>query len=359
MTSQVYNIPVVLPDLRKEESYHQIVDALEYLDAVACDIFNRISCRVAENRDQLSTINNRINIAQSKIDKLRSSSTKATRVFSSPKYPAPEKVFEYHSLYQEVVPGLQKVRKSRKEIESRLMEVTPEVLKSKSKPFILDLGLKRRGRSGTRNISGDPEQGEGLGSLPKHLPSVSSLLLFNTSENPYKKYVLLDPLSGAMTKTRDNIIEEENQLTEAPFSIVQGEELGTGPRDSIMYVPIMPELPELEVPETLPHLLHVADEFFTEDVGQSIAPSLVNAMVPELPNLADPGASEPPPPSTSHPPPPPDAGPPAPPPPPPPPTEPPPPPQDSSGDEEEPTDDGGDEQDGGRADLMAAIRNAG
>lgn len=47
MASQSYNVPVILPDLRKEESYLQIVDALEYLDAVANDVFNRITCRYA------------------------------------------------------------------------------------------------------------------------------------------------------------------------------------------------------------------------------------------------------------------------------------------------------------------------
>ena len=45
MAVQNYNMPVILPDLRREESYHQIVDALEYLDAVANDVFSRISCR--------------------------------------------------------------------------------------------------------------------------------------------------------------------------------------------------------------------------------------------------------------------------------------------------------------------------
>lgn len=42
---QPYSVPVILPDLRRQESYLQIVDALEYLDAVANDIFNRITCR--------------------------------------------------------------------------------------------------------------------------------------------------------------------------------------------------------------------------------------------------------------------------------------------------------------------------
>ncbi len=45
MAGHAYNVPVILSDLRKEESYRQIVDALEYLDAVSNDIFNRITCR--------------------------------------------------------------------------------------------------------------------------------------------------------------------------------------------------------------------------------------------------------------------------------------------------------------------------
>lgn len=65
--------------------------------------------RVAESRDQLVQINNRIFTAQAKIDKLRSASSKAARVFSSPKYPAPTKLTDYCSIYQDVHPRLQKV----------------------------------------------------------------------------------------------------------------------------------------------------------------------------------------------------------------------------------------------------------
>jgi hypothetical protein len=38
---------------------------------------------------------------------------------------------------------------------------------------------------------------EGLGRLPDNLDSVSSLLLFNSNENPYKAYRNLDNLTGA------------------------------------------------------------------------------------------------------------------------------------------------------------------
>ena len=255
------------------------------------------------------------------------------------------------------------VRKTRVQIDTRLPDVTSEVIKAKNK-LPIPLPMKRHGRERSND-----EKGEGLGSLPRYLPSVSSLLLFNTDENPYKKYVVLDPLEGAKTKTRDKIIEEENKLSEAPITITQGEELGRAQQDSIMYVPLMPELSQLDVPEMLPQLEYVAsDVFYTADVGASIAPSLANAAVPELPNLADPEApaAELPPVSGEPPPPPPPSGP-APPPPPPPPVDAPPLPAvgdqsgESSDDEEGgtssqlPSADPGDS----RANLMEAIRKAG
>lgn len=72
-------------------------------------INSRIFFRIAENRDQLTSLNNRIFTAQAKIDKLRSVSTKATLVFSSPKYPAPDRISDYHSIYEEVDSALNKV----------------------------------------------------------------------------------------------------------------------------------------------------------------------------------------------------------------------------------------------------------
>lgn len=284
---QMYHVPIILPDLRREESLTQIIDSLEYLQAVANDIFNRISNRVAENRDQLTAINNRINTCQAKVDKLRHRS-KATQVYATPKYPAPRNLNEYTSLFCNVNPHLQKIKRSKVSSDIRLPDVTNETMLAKTAYFKPKLATKasvRRKNMQKAAASDTAEaESEGLGSLPKHLPSVSSLLLFNTSENPYKKYVILDPLEGVKTKTRDTIKEEE--ISEAPYTITEGEELLRGNVDSVMYVPIMPELPELDVPLQLPHLPNVADDLFYEaDLGPSIAPSVAGSNVPELPTL--------------------------------------------------------------------------
>ena len=241
-----------------------------------------------------------------------------------------------------------------------------EVLKNKNKPYRLNLRRQRSRQE--RATMDDPEMGEGLGSLPKNLPSVSSLLLFNTTENPYKKYVLRDPLEGAKTKTRDNMAEEEDKLHDAPETITHGEKMDRGQKDSLMYVPLMPELPELDVPDSLPSLQYVAsDMYYQGDAGASIAPS-VASLIPELPSLADPDASvtqdtpklPPPVEDTSGPPPPP-------PPPPPAPVAAPPLPtvrEDAEGDSSDdeagpPPDQGDDDGDGDRSNLMDAIRKAG
>ena len=246
--------------------------------------------------------------------------------------------------------------------------MTEEGIRSKSKPFIFPIRTRQRLKV---QSSDDPEMGEGLGRLPRHLPSVSSLLLFNTAENPYKKYVVLDPLEGAKTKTRDKIGEDENKLSEAPVTITKGEELQHGQQDSIMYVPLMPELPELDVPEMLQLPYVASDMFFQGDSMASIAPSLANTNVPELPNLADPDAPAASAPASGAPPPPPadsGGGTGAPPPPPPPPAPPPveAPPLPPVGGSESDDEEGGvpegvpDEATGdGRATLMEAIRKAG
>ena len=89
MSHQVYNVPGISLDLRTEETVHQIVDSLAYLDQVANDVFSRIHNRVAENQSRLQKINDRVNLTQAKVDKIKGSN-KATKVFASAKYPAPD-----------------------------------------------------------------------------------------------------------------------------------------------------------------------------------------------------------------------------------------------------------------------------
>lgn len=196
---------------------------------------------------------------------------------------------------------LQRVRKNRNPIASRIQEVNKDIIEAKAKrhrgPSLNSAKKTREGNIDTDSDTDDTDTGisiedsdvlgEGLGSLPRHLPSVSSLLLFNSSDNPYRKYVLIDPLQGVKVKTRKKDDDNDDKLHEAPSSILHGEELERAPQDSTIYQPVMPDLPELEVPMSLPFLSHIADDItYDDDRGPSIAPSMAN--VPELPDLAGP-----------------------------------------------------------------------
>lgn len=41
LEGQVYSVPLIQPDLRREEAVHQIADALLYLETISTDIFTR------------------------------------------------------------------------------------------------------------------------------------------------------------------------------------------------------------------------------------------------------------------------------------------------------------------------------
>ena len=99
VTRVPYNVPTVPPDLRPEESVMVICDSLQYLEQVASDVFTRISTRVGENRAQLAKLNDRISVAQAKIDRIKGTN-RATRVFSSAKYPGTdEERKDYESIF--------------------------------------------------------------------------------------------------------------------------------------------------------------------------------------------------------------------------------------------------------------------
>ena len=175
MAEQRYSIPLIPTDVRREEAIHQICDALEQVDKIANDVFTRISVRVAENHNQLKNINERVSLAQAKIDSIKGSK-KATKVFSIPKYPAVVEEEQYKTVYTNAQNPPKSKRSSHK-IQSKHPVLDDKALKEKLQFF--NVQEKRGHRLGQTQ---DDE--EGLGRLPGHLQSISSLLLFNTTENP-------------------------------------------------------------------------------------------------------------------------------------------------------------------------------
>ncbi|KAG3292701.1 WASH complex subunit 1 [Ictidomys tridecemlineatus] len=275
LAGQTYSVPLIQPDLRREEAIQQVADALQYLQKVSGDIFSRISQRVELSRSQLQAIGERVSLAQAKIEKIKGSK-KAIKVFSSAKYPAPERLQEYGSIFTGAQdPGLQ--RRPRHRIQSKHRPLDERALQEKLKYFPVCVNTKPEP---------EDEAEEGLGGLPSNISSVSSLLLFNTTENLYKKYVFLDPLAGAVTKTHVMLgAETEEKLFDAPLSISKREQLEQQVPENYFYVPDLGQVPEIDVPSYLPDLPGIADDLmYSADLGPGIAPSAPGA-IPELPTF--------------------------------------------------------------------------
>lgn len=174
MSSQPFNIPGIPDDLRQDETIFQVADALEYLDKVANEIFNRIHSRVVNNSAQLQKINDRVSLAQARIDKIKGSN-KATTVLASPKYPSADHINLYETMFKND-DKMQLSKRMNYHVQAKHRIADESMIRDKMQYYHV--------KSGRRKKKNDESRGEGLGGLPKHIPSVSSLLLFNTSENP-------------------------------------------------------------------------------------------------------------------------------------------------------------------------------
>ncbi|KAM4733894.1 WASH complex subunit 1 [Anableps anableps] len=278
LEGQVYSVPLVQPELRREEAVLQIADALLYLEVISTDIFRRVSESVEKNRRQLQSVSDRIRLAQARVDKIKGSK-KATKVFSSAKYPAPDRLQDYSSIFTGAIDPSSQTRPRRK-IQNKLRAFDEKAWQEKLTYFPVCVGNKKKSEDETE---------EGLGSLPRNISSVSSLLLFNTTENLYKKYVFLDPLAGAVTKTHQTLeTEKEEKPFDAPLSITKREQLERQTAESYFYVPDLGQVPEIDVPSYLPDLPGIADDLsYSADLGPGFAPSGPNLNIPELPSFSE------------------------------------------------------------------------
>lgn len=100
----------------------------------------------------------------------------------------------------------------------------------------------------------------GLGPLPFSIPSVGSMLLFNSSINPYKDYQTLDNLiSGGREKKAEE--EVSKALASAPSTLLNGDALPDIQALDLLFKPSMGEMSNLALPENLP-LDFIASECF-------------------------------------------------------------------------------------------------
>lgn len=185
-TTQPYNVPVIAGDLRRAELVKQFADTFDYMDSISQDMFNRIAIRLNIYRAQLNKFNERIQHANTHIDRIKGSK-RAIQVHSSARYPVEQNRSTYKSIFEhdpdndDTKPPILHYNLFRlnetidkfadpNDKESKSNDDTLIVLKQYENNFI---------QKTKRNVL------TGLGKPPANIQSVVSFLKYNTQENPY------------------------------------------------------------------------------------------------------------------------------------------------------------------------------
>ncbi|KAF1336508.1 Carbon catabolite repressor protein, partial [Globisporangium splendens] len=298
-TTQVYAIERVYEDLRPQFVAKDVIKQLSQLDAVVGDIFNRLVHKVTLEKERVAAIDERIRVCQAKVNAIteRRTSNKPTTVFSTSKYPAPKVLPPTKTLFHDkpYADGPMIIPDADEDTHFLPADPLPPAQRGQLMTEVVDLYEKVNLYQEAQNTGVDMTQ-EGLGVLPEYIPSVGSVLLFNSGQNPYQTYTSWDNLLGTDYEEEE---EAQKELASAPKTLREGDELPSVSGLDYDFRPTLGANEDLskKLPANLP-LAGIVDYNY-EGANASIAPSLFQnkQALPDLPPVADfadaPSAMEP------------------------------------------------------------------
>lgn len=265
----------IIPDnLRHEETIVQIAEVLDDLDSTVSYIFNCVDKRLSQYSERLLNVRNRATKLEDRLQYLQTSlNLKAVKMFSAAKYPANHTYNEYQMVItpprktESKIPNVYKSSVSVKDIPE---PYSSSNCKTEDGKYAMSINLQEKLQF--YHVRSKPNKEPWLSennkeSFPPHLSSVSALMLFNGADNPYEKSV----------KQLTHWLKDKQQIEDAPNSIVQPWDFSeTDLSSSYLYTPTLGEVPQINVPLTLPDLPGIVDDekFVVDFSSQSpIAPS--------------------------------------------------------------------------------------
>ncbi|UJR22314.1 hypothetical protein I4U23_025376 [Adineta vaga] len=292
-STQLYNVPIISGDLRRAEFVKQIADTFDYMDVISQDMFNRIAIRLNVYRAQLNKFDERIQHANTHIDRVKGSK-RAIQVHSSARYPVEQNRSTYKSIFEcdyeneENKPPVLHYNLFRlNETVDKFIDPNDKGSKSNDDTLVIlkqyDDNFIQKTKRTVLN---------GLGRPPTNIKSVVSFLKYNTQENPYTQPTKIDPLNvgGRVRKP----IEEPSQprIAETPLPAFYKQMSERPTMGDFGYNPTLGLIPEMSLPDNLPELGNFAtfDDNTTIDWTKqqmtSIAPSLAISMLPDINDLS-------------------------------------------------------------------------
>jgi len=266
----------------------EALDSLTHLQNVIDHAFGKVSSRIKSIKNSVEQIVKRTDVCKQRIEMVSKNHDRATTCFSFAKYPCSH-VRDVRFVFQKEGTEVLGIG----QVEPHMTEDDRCNQGSRCNTTALYLGLTKasKNKNSAKNARSKRRQEvqfeqEGLGKLPEFLPSVSSMLLFNSSENPYRKYSTIDNLvSSLLAKERRREKTDDNSLADAPVNLRMPLEWRLdGSKEDLKF---KPKIDESELPafdfEELP-LPNIATDLvldMTYANQQSIAPS--NNILDELP----------------------------------------------------------------------------
>ncbi|KAK9873004.1 hypothetical protein WA026_020349 [Henosepilachna vigintioctopunctata] len=264
-----YKVPLIPPNLRKNETIVQIADSLDYLSRVMDDIMLHIEKRVDIYSSELNCITNRVNSVEQKISQLRQVKN-ALQVFSSSKYPGTDLDKKYVSIF----PPASDITMKRHSVSSKYTLKKDEPLE---KLHVYHVQLSKQ----------EPNKMRGLGNIADDVLFVNDLLLYNSGKNVYKEYTISDTLPVSLPSIKN--VESKITIGTQPASIADREIFTKVSNQTYFYSPDLGEVPSLDIPIDLPDLPGIANDVkYKEDSHFVIAPSvtLYSTSNPTVSNIA-------------------------------------------------------------------------
>lgn len=274
----LYNIPVIQPDLRHEETIIQTANVLEHLSNIVNEVFDKIDARIARNVAKTVELNQRIGVANEKVQSVVGIN-KAIKIFSPAKYPATNIFSDIPMTFSESNRSNISLN-TNYTVESGLEPVGHRDITEKIECYSVR-PVKRH----YATIS------EGLGPFAAEIESINQLLLFNEPQLVYGDGGAGRGSSDAYGRNQRASQQAEptpaSKLEAAPLSISNRRMGSKKMHESLFYTPGMTEAPQIDVPDDLPDLPGIADDIAFDISGIDelpIVPTLIsNWNLPDLP----------------------------------------------------------------------------
>jgi hypothetical protein len=218
--TQVFAVPVARDDYCERDTLDLALDALQCLDRTCHEIFTRVEAAIDAAAARLTDANQRIDASKFRVNKITGVSS-ATTIFSKPTYPRGPECLTYSPVLGDL--GFTDVAEPFEEDESappfevaahaggRRSHVNPPELRELFKTLNPDLSFAELGAK------------PGLGRLPQRLPSVSSMLLFNSNATPYKQYSTINTLLGEDFASREDN-DDKYEMEHAPDTFLNNQD---------------------------------------------------------------------------------------------------------------------------------------